>query len=186
MLSQFFQISLFIFFSIIFSCLRLSATTIPSPEGRIYFRVQGDIKKPNRGDHALFDEASFKKLPMAEVVHTQPSSILTVAGVKGGDLKYKGVLLETILDTAQSESSFVRVMGIDDQALGFSMAEVKKWHPLLAWEVNEKPFHSMGGGLGEIVLVFPENARIHNAEIAPLGGIYKIIVEPHTEAEQAA
>ena len=186
MLSSYFQISIFILCAVVSSCFCLCADPIRVPEGRIYFRVQGDIKNPNRGDHALFDKTTFKKLPMTELTHTMPPSVFTATGIKAGPLRYKGVLLETVLDAAQPDSSFVKITGTDDQSLAFSMADIKKLHPLLASEVNEKPLHTMGGDLGEVMLVFPESARINNATVVPLAGIYKITVEPHTEVEQAA
>ena len=108
------------------SPLAAASTDLPPPTGDIILTITGEIDVHNAPDAAVFDLAILRDMPS----ETYRTTTLWTEGVQ----VFKGVLLETLLETVQISGTLIHARAINDYAIDIPVEDIEASRPLVAYE----------------------------------------------------
>lgn len=113
---------------LLFSATAYSAGEISPPTGKVILTLSGKIQHTQDGKLAKFDLNQLKQLP---------SNTFTYQTRWDDKVrKYHGPLLSAVLKEVGIQGSHLRLKALNDYTVEMDKAYIKKYQPILAWQVD--------------------------------------------------
>ena len=129
---------------------------IPTPSGRKFFTVTGNISGANMDGAAVFDAATLERIGVVQYT--------TETAWSDNPITFDGVLLSAVLDVigADSGASSLKITALNDYAIEVPIDDAREWPTMLALKADGK--YMSVRDKGPLWLVYPRhmNAQLGN------------------------
>lgn len=131
-----------------------SASALLPPAGAVILEIRGLIGQRNDGDAARLDASALRALPQKQITTHMPwyDSRQT----------FSGPTLQSVLDLVQARGERLKLVALNDYSVEIPLADVTRYQPLLAHQINGKPLSVRDKGPLFLVYPFDSHPEIRN------------------------